>query len=173
VPSKICSLQVDTGPERQQAPQVPPSQSCPRLRQCGKSTLHDLDHFFLHSAEGVSPRGTLWCVQRHGIGSRKLEEEKGNFKNQVSFPFFYYYYSCHKSTGKIFICIKTYIRRGKKESRTRVFLQSVSLRPARFLYQVLSRAHHKDGIWVQGWMERQLLMGLVSPEHTSRRLARH
>lgn len=117
------------------------------------------------------------CLLEEPSGVRKqmdrVSREGGRKEfSKPGFLSFCYYYSCQKSTGEIFICIKTYIRRGKKKGRQECVLQSISLSPAQLLCQVLSCALHKDGIWVQGWMESQLLMEHISPEHTSRRLGR-
>lgn len=108
--------------------------------------------------------------QINGTGCAELEKPKRNFLSQISF---YYYYSCQESTREIFICIKTYIRRRKKKRQTRVCPTKRFFEPSSI--PLSSSVPHSPQRWNLGSRLNgsRLLMERVSPEHTSRRLARH
>lgn len=105
--------------------------------------------------------------------ARELAKPKWSsfFFFKVRFPF-YYYYACQESTGKIFICIKTYIRREKKR-QTRVCPTKGFFEPSSI--PLSSSLPHSPQRWNLGSRLNgsRLLMEHISPEHTSRRLARH
>lgn len=105
-----------------------------------------------------------------GSGQRVSETQMEFFK--ARFPF-YYYYSCLESTGEIFICIKTYIRRREKKRQTRECPTKGFFEPR--AVPLSSSLPCFPQRWNLGSRLNgsRLLMERVSPEHTSRRLARH
>lgn len=99
-------------------------------------------------------------------------EQNSNGIFKARFPFFYYY-SCLESTGEIFICIKTYIRRREKKRQTRECPTKGFFEPSAVPLSsslLCSPQRWNLGSRLNG---SRLLMERVSPEHTSRRLARH
>lgn len=100
--------------------------------------------------------------------AEKVSRAKTEFKESL----YYYYYSCQGSIGKIFICIKTYIRREKKQRPRRVCtkhpfeLSSVPLQSS-----LPGSVQGEDLGSRLCW--RCFLAEHLSPDRTFRRLSRH